>query len=484
MLFFRRVPQFRGYVDVASNNTIGGWVYDRSSPRSRLKVEIFSAGNLMGSARADLLRSDLKQARIGDGCYGFTFGARGSEVLDETLAVKIKGTEFWLPNSTSRDFLGGIEIDLINSPQRGLPPLRAGMSQHVAGPNDVEIARELIDCWARVSGDGRKVGAPFDYGAMWRGIVRDRHSALETLLRGSNPVALASYLVDLQKLPEGTGILQGELAHLDFLDATPEGRRAAVAPFHDMLASLAQYLGIKRVDCSEQNYVGEAIACDSQKLAMQIEQFLGHKIAPPPVFDGLFGLMLRERILHGRDIQALYAALRAISNSGKKEPEICEIGAGVGQAAYYAWTRGVRRYTIVDLPSVCAMQYFYLRKAIPGATVRFRGPGDAPMRADGIDLISVPILNAGAQIAADIILNCDSFPEMGDSICRSYFSKIAEWAPLLLSINQEGNQIVNRSGARQSVVADLLPEYGFERAYRFRSWVRRGFVEELWRRQS
>jgi hypothetical protein len=80
----------------------------------------------------------------------------------------------------------------------------------------------------------------------------------------------------------------------------------------------------------------------------------------------------------------------------------------------------------------------------------------------------------------DIVVNCDSFPEMGDGVCRGYFFMIRNWAPLLLSINQEANRKVGRSGERQSVVGDLLPEFDYARRYRFRSWIRRGYVEELW----
>ncbi len=69
---------------------------------------------------------------------------------------------------------------------------------------------------------------------------------------------------------------------------------------------------------------------------------------------------------------------------------------------------------------------------------------------------------------------------MGDAVCRDYFRRIALWAPLLLSINQEANREIRGPNDRQSVVGALLPEFGFTRRYRFRSWIRRGYVEELW----
>jgi hypothetical protein len=84
------------------------------------------------------------------------------------------------------------------------------------------------------------------------------------------------------------------------------------------------------------------------------------------------------------------------------------------------------------------------------------------------------------RMRGDIVLNCDSFPEMGDEICAKYFSLLPDWAPLLLSINQEANRPGYSAHDRQTVVGELLPKFDFAKRYRFRSWIRSGFVEELW----
>ena len=187
----------------------------------------------------------------------------------------------------------------------------------------------------------------------------------------------------MQKSSESAGLAQGDQAYRDFLAASPEGRRAAVVPFHDMLASLAQYMGLDHAECAEQDFVGETLVMDQNVLVDKIEAALGQTIVFPAVFDGLYGLSIRERVLHGRDIQALYAALRTIEASGQTTPAICEIGGGFGKVAQYAWLRGVRRYTIVDLPTVCAMQYFYLRRTLPEASITL-GSGDEKVDGDGI----------------------------------------------------------------------------------------------------
>jgi hypothetical protein len=475
MWFQRKLPpEFVGYVDGTSPRRVAGWVCDRSRPNERLDVEICSAGAVVGVVRADAARADLAEAGIGDGRYGFRFELP-QDLPEETLAARVKDGGFWLVNTRAPN---GAAQALMNSASRGLPLLEPTLSLRMADERDVEIAERLQSEWrSRVVGSvSRALGGG---GAMWTTIVGDRHARLLRLLQGRDPRALAIYLVGVQKTPAAEGLEQGERAYRDFVKATPKGRRAAVVPYHDMLASLAQYMGLAHAECVEQNYMGETMFVATRKLAANIEAALGFDIAPPNVFDGLFGLAIDGRVLDGRDLQALYAALRVIEASGVAAPRVCEIGGGFGKVARYALLRGARHYTIVDLPTVSAMQYFFLSRALPEARVAFRHPAEAPGET-GVDLVLAPLVDASAKIAADIVVNCDSFPEMGDAVCRGYFAEIARWAPLLLSINQEANRDVGDSGERQSVVGELLPDYGFARRYRFRSWIRRGYVEELW----
>ncbi|ATQ67782.1 MULTISPECIES: putative sugar O-methyltransferase [Methylosinus] len=475
MWFKRKLPEdFVGYVDGRSDRRIAGWVHDRSRPNQRFEVEILSAGAVIGVVRAEDPRVDLAEAGIGDGRYGFSFAPPQSAPA-ETLAARVKGGEFWL---VCKEAVKGPAAQLMNSTGRGLPLLEPTMSLRIAEERDVEVAERLQTEWRARVRDWKDRGLGGG-GAMWTTIVAQRHRRLLRLLGGRDPRALAVYLVGVQKTSAAEGLEQGARAYRDFRAASPKGRRAAVISYHDMLASLAQYMGLARAECAEQNFMGEAMFVASRALAAEIEAVLGFDIAPPNVFDGLFGLAIEDRVLDGRDIQALYAALRVIEASGRAAPSVCEIGGGFGKLGRYALMRGARLYTIVDLPTVAAMQYFFLSRALPEARVAFRHPADAPGET-GVELLFAPLVDESAKIAADIVVNCDSFPEMGDDVCRSYFSKIGGWAPLLLSINQEANRKVGESGERQSVVGHLLPDFGFTRLYRFRSWVRRGYVEELW----
>ena len=483
MLFRNQIPACQGYIDSADDRRILGWVWDRRNPRRRLDVHIYAAGCFLGAVRADSFRADLVGENIGDGHYGFSFELPPGEFPDETVAAKVAGHDYWLLDGSGRAGADQPRDGFLNSARRGWPLLRPALSQRQADETDIEIAAALQRQWHAAGGAAAasKFAGPK---SMWGRIVATRHRSLADLLDRPDAGSLAAYLVSLQRLPELDGITQGEAAYRDFIAASDGGRRAAVAPFHDMLASLAQYLGLERAECDEQDFVGATLALDQAELAAKIEAALGHGIAPPTVFDGLYGLALGDRVLHGRDIQALYAALRAIEAADTPTPVICEVGGGFGQVAHYAWLRGVRRYTIVDLPTVCAMQYYYLRKTLPGVRVTFREPSEPPDASDGIDLVFASRVHEGLRMRGDIVLNCDSFPEMGEAICAQYFALLPDWAPLLLSVNQEANRPGYSRRDRQIVVGELLPKYGFARRYRFRSWIRPGYVEELWQSRA
>ena len=476
--FQRRRPELTGYVDAVSEGHVRGWAYDRTRPRQRLALDIYVAGHRVGITRAGLFRQDLANAGIGDGYCGFDFELPDKSVGPETVSVKVGQNDFWLVNHAAATIVER-SGEVLNSFRKGMPILCPGLSLRSVDGLDIEIASQLQSEWcalAATKGSNDFIGQK----SMWQSIAASRHRTLLDLLHGSDSRQLAQHLVNVQKLPVSEGLSQGERAYRDFVEASLDGRRAAVLPFHDMLASLAQYLAVIPGECAEYGSDGDAMGATSDELVEKIETALGFSIVPETIFEGIFGLLIRDRILHGRDIQALYAALRAIEASALARPRVCEVGGGFGKVAYYAWMLGVRRYSIVDLPTVAAMQYFYLRRALPEVDVRFCHPDAIRSDRYGIDLFFASHMQSGVYLPSDIVLNCDSFPELGTNICRKYFSLVWNWAPLLLSINQESNKEIRGPSDRQVIVGDLLPEFGFTRRYRFRSWVRKGYVEELW----
>lgn len=479
MFFRRRRPEFRGYLDGFRGDAIFGWVQDRQHPKVKQIIDIYHGDEVVGTACADQYRADLQAAGIADGCYGFSYHCSSQIKNIESFSAKVRDSSFWLLNDIPTQILADKVEKLINKPRRGLPILQPGLSNYFVHDNDIEIANEICHFWRDIKQNfASKLLS--DSKSMWAHIIGERHKTLVHFLDRGKPRDLAEYLVNIHKKPESAGLFQGEQAYQDFLDASPNGRWSAVLPFHDMLASLSQYLGTFNLECDEQDVQGETIATRAEVLIAKIEKKIRCEIVPKINYDGLYGLHIGNKILHGRDIQALYLALRQSEVVQNQEAYICEIGAGFGMAAYYAWLIGQKYYCIIDLPTVCVLQYFTLRRLLPEVKIEVLREGQSLSAATAISIIPANYAESIQALKANLIVNVDSFPEMGQEICEAYFKKIPQWSPLLLSINQEANREITQNDNRQTIVSAMLHKASYRRQYRFRSWIRQGYAEELW----
>ena len=85
-----------------------------------------------------------------------------------------------------------------------------------------------------------------------------------------------------------------------------------------------------------------------------------------------------------------------------------------------------------------------------------------------------------------VAANQDSFPEISRRTIEEYAREIARiTSGYFLSINHESEHPISSGGARHLVVPRLLERApGFRRLSRAPYWLRRGYVEELYRVQA
>ncbi len=69
-----------GFIDIVEDRKVSGWAWNPADTGHRLEVEIRCDGRLVGMARAERTRADLKSANVGDGAYGFV------ALLEEALS--------------------------------------------------------------------------------------------------------------------------------------------------------------------------------------------------------------------------------------------------------------------------------------------------------------------------------------------------------------------------------------------------------------
>lgn len=267
------------------------------------------------------------------------------------------------------------------------------------------------------------------------------------------------------------GFAQGEHSAVALLESA--GSRAHVGVITlDRLYRLAEAVGARRVLSPEHNQTHIALQQLDDVLA-GVERVIGHDLSPPVQNGGMFGVVLRGSVYSDRHFDGIYAAWRALGlarQRGHENPSILEIGGGAGHSAFYARRFGCQRYGIIDLPHVSMAQYILLASDFGAATVRLG-------RSAPISLYSACELEAVDFEQWDIIINIDSIPEMSSRFANAYLSKITK-KNVLMSINQES--AMDNVSEKQNVVSDLAERHGLARLSRHPSWMRTGYVEEVY----
>ncbi|MCH7799018.1 MAG: hypothetical protein IID28_11335, partial [Planctomycetes bacterium] len=96
-------------------------------------------------------------------------------------------------------------------------------------------------------------------------------------------------------------------------------------------------------------------------------------------------------------------------------------------------------------------------------------------------LLAPDEIGAIADDSVELVINCDSLPEIGRETALHYLRQIRRISRRFLSINQETRKTHN--GIAQNWVSELVEQAGgFQRVYRFRHWMEQGYVEELYER--
>jgi GT2 family glycosyltransferase len=80
-----------GMLDDVTQGVARGWAFDRGRPEARLLVEIWEDDRLITAGEASNLRGDLRDAGVGDGCYGFNIRMPVLSAGDHLIYAKVSG---------------------------------------------------------------------------------------------------------------------------------------------------------------------------------------------------------------------------------------------------------------------------------------------------------------------------------------------------------------------------------------------------------
>lgn len=361
--------------------------------------------------------------------------------------------------------------DRAASPARALTFTQPG----AFGEAQLRLCKRIVRAYREAQED------PADLSAIWRGHVDRYHGALRRALVTGDAQALGEQLRWLFRRPFLTGIS----TPIDYED--PGAPRYWALLACDRLASLAEAVGAIRTECPNQGPTGRVFSEGLHGLPARIEMALEVSLDYPRVgapYGILIGgrLITRETGVHLHAAVCLREAIDAhLSRSRSEEVRIVEIGGGfAGAAMWYLRLPRRRRgsYTIIDLPLMNAFQAYFLGEVHGADALQLHGEEDAgaPIR-----ILPPRALGERESVPADVVFNQDSMPELPAKAARAYLEWMRDQVSgVFLSCNQEAAAPVG--GKAQLVVAELAAELGgLTRIERRPSWVRRGYVEEIYR---
>jgi hypothetical protein len=341
---------------------------------------------------------------------------------------------------------------------------------------DVRLCERLIASYAAA----RALSAEAT-GGMWSTIFTSHQRRLGEALEQGDPPALAAILASMFRAEFVFGIAPGSLVRES---KSRLGARIWWLKILDGLLSLAEALGVTGVENPEQGVPGQAFDGGIDGLVAKIETCLGCSIDFPDV-GAPYGILAGGHMVTLESPEQIYAAERLrramqlhLSPESASRPRIVEIGAGYGGMAYWLlrMQETVERYVIIDLPVMNVLQGYFLSRALGPEAVSFYG--EKPAR---ITIVPNSAL-ASVAVPYDVLVNKDSMPEMPEQAMLDYLV----WARsscegLFFSCNQE--TAAPFDGVQQGLVPEAVQRVGgFTRTRRDASWLRRGYVEEIYMR--
>jgi hypothetical protein len=343
---------------------------------------------------------------------------------------------------------------------------------------DLELCRRLIAAYSEASERDPVTRSKED---MWSWIFSARQRELAETLQRGDAAALGELMASMFQEDFVLGMASGPiLGHVH----SKLGSRIWCLVIFDALVSLAEALAVVPVENPLQGSTGVAFEAGVGELFLELERVLGFRLDFPDV-GAPCGLETEGRLITPDTPDQIYAAVRlsqAIHLHLNREPDgasslrVVEIGGGYGGMCYWFLQRqeAAAHYTIVDLPIVNVIQGYFLARALGSERVSFYGEPSAEVK------IVPNFALAEVETPCDVLANKDSMPEMPHGAMVEYL----EWAAmncegLFYSYNQEAG--AEFLGEAQGVVHEAVTEMGrLQRLRRDESWVRRGYVEEIY----
>jgi hypothetical protein len=388
----------------------------------------------------------------------------GHQILDFTVATRVIRRPEWLR---------GYSKPLPSEFAPRLTPDKA---------SDEMIAARIISSHRQIKLQEQRAAVPSLQSSMWGTFLQEEYAALRRLAEQGDTGGLARYLSTIFRSEAVNGYTYGSN-----FDAFPHRWWYLPVGIELSVVTLAESVGILRAECPEQGQIAYWRNEHTEEwLIEQLESFFSIRIEAPRRGDAR-GILFGGRFLTSETCSQIYTAHRmrdALNREIGAEAElnIVEIGGGYGGLCYWMHrllgTR-INRYVVVDLPEVNVVQAYFLSSLETRELLLFAE--EKPKGQSRIELIPHWTLS-DLDLRPNVLINQDSMPEMPQAEVERYLT----WGSnnvdgLFFSFNQEAYSPWR--GVPQVHVASIVDRYPqFKRIARNASWVRRGYVEEIYKR--
>lgn len=340
-------------------------------------------------------------------------------------------------------------------------------------PQKVETCKRLIRAYkATVAQDTSPLKSITDLD-MWSHITRENFGELLAFVEDNDAERLSRFLTHFGRDYVWFG---GITTGVDGYNQDRSEPSVAFSYF-DKLVSLGEALGVLPVENPEQSENGnwgKNIRLSPDEVASSISKKLGINIAPPAGVIPVAGIATQQGLIHYRHINALYMAIR-IRDLTTDRDRVAEFGAGLGLAAFFLRKLGRSDITLFDIPITNIFSAFFL--------IGVLGEDAVCLEGERINDHAIKIrANWNCTEVPDrhfkLVANQDSFPEINRRIFDAYVDQIKRISSgYFLSINHE----VGDAKAQLNISRLLSSESDLERISRSPYWIRRGYIEELYK---
>lgn len=358
---------------------------------------------------------------------------------------------------------------------KGLPASKPFQAGTTWTQEDVAICSRILAAYRKAKEYERKYLEP-PKNDIWEHFQATVLPDWQTLLEKGSPEQVAEILAKAMQTQITHGLGPGHTVFESFKHKQLQKEVNAITI--DRFIALAEAMALIPFENPEQGRWGANIYVDLNLLVGSVEKALGIQILSPPVC-GMFGVDIGGRCLHIRTSNNAYIAHRVKQLLGKtRGKRICEIGAGMGLNAFMFSQLGMR-YLIIDIPVTNVLQAYTAIKLHGAGQVRLYGE-----KHSSAQVVILPYweLDRLPSKSIDLFFNEDSMPEIEPGYVEHYLEQIARCGKsYFVSINQEGEAPAGLKMIPQIFMPQMMERHqSFRRIARFASWMRRGYIEEVY----